>query len=243
MWLDKIKSIEFVKKAKEKICCPKIHRDGYLFIGIFSLVTALVSLISTSFGWICAVITLWCITFFRDPTRVTPINEKFIVSPADGVVQKIENVDIPSELDSKESGQRVRISVFLSPFDVHINRIPVEGKITSIKYVPGKFFYAALDKASKHNERNYVVVTMNGGGDVIFTQIAGLVARRILCSIKEGQSVLAGERYGLIRFGSRMDIYLPKGEVAKVLEGQRVTAGETVLSVLGDKSIPQGAIR
>ena len=197
----------------------------------------------SSLGWICAIITVWCIAFFRDPDRVTPVNKNFIISPADGVVQKIEEVSIPPELSMKEPGKRVRISIFLGLLDVHVNRIPIAGTISHIKYVEGKFFYAALDKASEHNERNYVVVTMKNGKNVIFTQIAGVVARRILCEIKKGKKVEAGDRYGLIRFGSRMDVYLPKGEVPKVVEEQRVIAGETILSVIGDKEVVLGEVR
>jgi phosphatidylserine decarboxylase len=221
----------------------KIHKDGYLFVSIFIVVSILVGMIWSGLGWIGAIITLWCISFFRDPTRVTPVDDKYIISPADGVIKKIEEVNIPSELSLKESGKRIRISIFLSVFDVHINRIPISGTVTEIKYIEGKFFCASLDKASALNERNYIVVTQKNGKNVIFTQIAGLIARRILCETKEGAKVLAGERYGLIRFGSRMDVYLPKGEEPKVLEGQRVIAGETILSVLGDKHMIHGEIR
>jgi phosphatidylserine decarboxylase len=222
----------------------KIHKDGYFFIVIFIAVSALVScLVSSSLGWICAIITIWCVLFFRDPERVTPVNENYIVSPADGVIQKIEEVSAPSELAMKDSTKLVRISIFLSLFDVHVNRIPISGTISQIKYIAGKFFYAALDKASEHNERNYVVVTLKNGRNVIFTQIAGIAARRILYTVRKGQKVSAGERYGLIRFGSRMDVYLPKGEVPKVVEGQRVIAGETVLSILGNKSAIKGEVR
>jgi phosphatidylserine decarboxylase len=221
----------------------KIHKDGYLFIGIFIAVSALVGMLWSALGWICAIITVWCIAFFRDPDRVTPVNENYIISPADGVIQKIEEVNIPAGLSIKESGKRVRISIFLGLLDVHVNRSPVSGTVTQIKYVDGKFFYAALDKASEHNERNYVVVTLKNGKNVIFTQIAGVVARRILCEIKKGKKIQAGERYGLIRFGSRMDIYLPKGEVPKVVEEQRVIAGETILSIMGNKDIVHGETR
>jgi phosphatidylserine decarboxylase len=221
----------------------KIHKDGYLFIGIFIVVSILLDLVWAPLGWLSVIATIWCVSFFRDPDRVTPLDERYIVSPADGVIQKIEEVNVPHEISSKEPGKRVRISMFLSVFDVHINRIPVSGTITQIKYVDGKFFYAALDKASEHNERNYMVVTMPNKKNVIFTQIAGVVARRILCEAKKGQKVLAGERYGLIRFGSRMDVYLPKGEVPKVVEGQRVVGGETILSIIGDKNLISGEVR
>ena len=227
----------------QKVRLLKIHKDGYLFIGIFIVVTALISIIWSALGWICGIITLWCVSFFRDPDRVTPENENYVISPADGIIQKIEKVNLPPELAMKEPGQRVRISIFLGIFDVHVNRIPITGKITKIKYVDGRFFFAALDKASEHNERNYIIITMKNRKTIIVTQIAGIVARRILCEVKKGKEVLAGERYGLIRFGSRMDIYLPKGEVSKVIEEQRVISGETVLSVLGDKNIAQGIIR
>lgn len=221
----------------------KLHSDGYLFIGIFIAVTALVSVFWSALGWVCGILTLWCITFFRNPDRVTPDDKNYVISPADGVVQKIEKVSVPAELAMKESGERIRISIFLSIFDVHVNRVAVSGTITKIKYVNGRFFYAALDKASEHNERNYIVITMKNGKNIILTQIAGVVARRILCQVKKGKEVLAGERYGLIRFGSRMDIYLPKGEVPQVVEDQRVIAGETILSVMGNKNTVTGVIR
>ena len=221
----------------------KLHKDGYLFIGIFIAVTALAGIFQPTLGWICGILTLWCISFFRDPDRVTPNNENYIISPADGVVQKIETVSLPTELAMKESGERVRISIFLGLLDVHVNRVPVSGTISKIKYVSGRFVYAALDKASEQNERNYIVITMKNGKTVVATQIAGVIARRILCETKKGKEMLAGERFGLIRFGSRMDIYLPKGEIPKVVEEQRVIAGETILSIMGDKNAVSGAIR
>lgn len=205
-------------------------------MGIGLAVTILGGGIWSPLGWIGFIFTALCAAFFRDPDRLTPDNDKLIISPADGLVQQITKAQLPAELGLTKTEQRIRISIFLNVLDVHINRIPISGKVEKIKYVHGKFFHAALDKASKHNERNFILIKTKAGKDIICTQIAGLVARRIVCHIKSGQNVLAGERYGLIKFGSRVDVYLPKGETPKVCVGQRVVGGETVLSILGDHS-------
>jgi phosphatidylserine decarboxylase len=182
-------------------------------------------------GWIGLIATAWCAYFFRDPDRVTPIREGLIVSPADGVVQKIVKRAPPPELDLG-AGERVRISVFLNVFDVHVNRVPIEGSIDKLHYHAGKFLNAALDKASEDNERQSVKITTPDGLTVGVVQIAGLVARRILCDLKEGQSVKTGERFGMIRFGSRVDVYLPPDVAPLVIEGQRAVGGETVFADL-----------
>ncbi len=208
-----------------------IHPAGWMFIAIFAVATLILSLFSSVFLTIGLVATAWCVYFFRDPVRVTPIREGLIVSPADGVVQKITTVVPPAELELGND-ERVRVSIFLNVFDVHVNRIPIEGSITKMHYNPGKFLNASLDKASEENERQSIKITMPDGDMLGVVQIAGLVARRILCDLSEGQSVKTGERFGIIRFGSRTDIYLPVGVKALVIEGQRSVGGETIIADL-----------
>jgi phosphatidylserine decarboxylase len=210
---------------------PTIHREGYYFIFIFAAVSLFLGYFSGPLGWVGAILTIWCVFFFRDPHRVTPIGDNFVVSPADGVVQKIEFAKPPAELKMSDQ-ERLRISIFLNVFDVHVNRVPASGVIKSLYYYPGKFFNASLDKASKFNERQSVLMETFNGQEIVFVQIAGLIARRILCELEEGQKVKAGERFGIIRFGSRMDIYLPEGVEPLVIEGQRTVAGETILADL-----------
>jgi phosphatidylserine decarboxylase len=205
--------------------CP-INRDGYLFIGIFAVASVILGMLAAPLGWIGWIATLWCVYFFRDPARVTPMRDGLIVSPADGRVCMIERVKI---LDLGE-GEFTRISIFLNIFDVHINRIPANGQIVDLHYHHGKFLNASLDKASAENERQVVKLKMTDGREIVFVQIAGLVARRIVCHLTGGQQVAAGERFGLIRFGSRMDVYLPQGVEPKVIVGQRAVGGETVLA-------------
>ena len=208
-----------------------IHPAGWMFIAIFAFITLVLSLFSQIFLWLGLMATAWCVYFFRDPLRVTPLREGLVVSPADGVVQKIGRVVPPEELDLG-SEERVRVSIFLNVFDVHVNRIPTEGSITKMHYHPGKFLNASLDKASDENERQLIKITMPDGDTLGVVQIAGLVARRILCDLKEGQSVKTGERFGIIRFGSRTDVYLPKGATPLVIEGQRSIGGETIIADL-----------
>lgn len=208
-----------------------IHKEGYIFICIFVALSVFFGLVWPFLGWVFSILTLWCIYFFRDPERVVPLGNNFLVSPADGVVQKIEEVPTPPELNMGNE-TRTRISIFLSVFNVHVNRVPASGKITKLHYHHGKFFNAALDKASIHNERQIVAMELDNGQEVIFTQIAGLIARRIVCDLNEGQHVMAGERFGIIRFGSRMDVYLPKGVKPTILEGQIAIGGETILAYL-----------
>ena len=229
-----------LQSMKSKPNLFQIHKEGYIFVCIFAVATSVLGIIWAPLGWIGVVLTLWCIYFFRDPDRVIPLGD-YILSPADGIVSKITTVEIPEELGMGNE-KRTRISVFLNVFDTHVNRVPAEGKITKVHYHPGKFFNASLDKASVHNERNHVAMKMSNGQSLIFTQIAGLVARRIVCDLNQDQEVGAGYRYGLIRFGSRMDIYLPKGEIPAVLERQRVRAGETILSKLGSTEAMKGTI-
>lgn len=209
-----------------------IHKEGWSFIFIFLIVTIIIGLISSVLFWICVVLTVWCVYFFRDPQRQTPVLEDAIISPADGIVQKITDASAPGELEFGEGAMK-RVSIFLNVFDVHVNRVPADGKILNIHYHPGKFFNASLDKASIHNERQSVSMETKNGTKIAFVQIAGLIARRIVCDLEEKQEVLAGERYGIIRFGSRVDVYLPKEVVINVAEGQRMIGGETIIANLG----------
>ena len=208
---------------------PPINRAGWPFVGSLALVTLGLAAVDGNLGWIGALSTAWCAYFFRDPDRVTPIREDLIVSPADGVIQAIEQSAPPDELAMGDV-LRSRVSIFMNVFDVHVNRMPCDGVVTALKYTPGRFVNASLDKASALNERNSVQVTAPGGWDVACVQIAGLIARRIRCALDVGQSVRAGERFGLIRFGSRVDVYLPEGVAPLVSVGQRTVAGETVVA-------------
>jgi len=208
-----------------------IHPAGWMFIAIFAVVSLGLSIMWSTFGWIGLIATAWCIYFFRDPNRVTPMREGLIVSPGDGVVQTISKCVPPSELELG-TAERTRISIFLNVFNVHVNRVPIEGSISKMHYHTGKFFNAALDKASTENERQSIKITTPDGLTVGVVQIAGLVARRILCDLKEGQSVKTGERFGIIRFGSRVDVYLPADATPMVIVGQLAIGGETILADL-----------
>jgi phosphatidylserine decarboxylase len=207
-----------------------INAEGYPFIGAFALASLILFWLWSPLGWIGVVLTLWCTYFFRDPPRVTPVAPGLVISPADGRVSLIANAVPPPEL-GLGSTPLPRVSVFMSVFDCHVNRSPVTGRIEKIAYTAGKFLNADLDKASEDNERNgFVIATESGRIGVV--QIAGLVARRIVCWTREGQSVGAGERIGMIRFGSRLDVYLPVGTMPLVSEGQTSLAGETVIADL-----------
>ncbi len=207
---------------------PPIHQEGYPFIGAFALASLILFWIWTPLGWIGCLLTVWCALFFRDPVRVTPVREGIVVSPADGRVSMIAPAVPPAEMGLGNE-PLMRISIFMSVFNCHVNRSPVAGKIERIAYRPGKFINAELDKASEDNERNALVI-VTPAGRIGVVQIAGLVARRIVSFVREGQTVGAGERFGLIRFGSRLDVYLPEGGKALVSEGQTAIAGETVLA-------------
>ena len=222
---------------------PNIHNEGWKFVGIFAAITALLAMIWQPLGWIGLVLTVWCFYFFRDPERVTPDKPDLVVSPADGTVQMITKVKAPEELGLGDA-KFTRVSVFMSVFNVHVNRAPAEGKILKSVYVPGKFLNATLDKASKDNERQLLAMKKVSGKEIVFVQIAGLIARRILCFAKPGDKYKAGERFGLIRFGSRLDVYLPEGVEPQVCLGQTMVAGETVIADLGSNA-PQmkGIIR
>lgn len=206
-----------------------IHREGHKFVVIFAAITVVLFLIWNPLGWIGVVLTLWCLYFFRDPDRVTPGREGLVISPADGVVNMITQAPPPAELGLGDM-QRTRVSIFMNVFNCHVNRAPVAGKVTRVAYRPGQFLNASLDKASDDNERNSVVIERADGQSIVVVQIAGLVARRIVCDVKEGAELKAGERYGIIRFGSRLDVYLPEGAIPLVALGQTAISGETVLA-------------
>ena len=217
-----------------------IHRDGWPFIAAFAIVSlALGQWVSGTLGWLGLFATAWCAYFFRDPERVPPDRDGLVLAPADGLVERVEQALPPPEL-GMTAVPRPRVSIFLSIFDVHVNRVPADGTISQIAYRPGKFLNAALDKASDQNERQSVRLMTESGRELAFVQIAGLIARRIRCDLAQGQTVRAGDRFGLIRFGSRVDVYLPDGAVPLVRAGQRMVAGETVLADLGAASRPPG---
>ncbi|WP_420141171.1 phosphatidylserine decarboxylase [Sphingomonas sp.] len=216
---------------------PSVHPEGRKFALIAGAITLVLFWLSTSLGWIGVGITIWVAAFFRDPIRSVPLGKDLVVSPADGLVTMIQEVDPPIELTGEGAlppGRCMRVSIFMSVFDVHINRAPIGGTITRVVYIAGKFLNASLDKASEENERQHFLMTGHDGTLIGFTQIAGLVARRIVPFVKTGDMVAAGQRIGLIRFGSRVDVYLPAGTAAKVTLGQRAIAGETVLARIGD---------
>ncbi len=207
-----------------------ITPEGYPFIGAFAFVSLLLFWLWTPLGWIGTVLTLWCVYFFRDPPRVTPVREGLVVAPADGRISQITTAPPPHEL-GLGSTPLPRVSIFMSVFDCHVNRSPAAGRVERIVYQPGKFFNADLDKASLDNERNSLVI-VTASARIAVVQIAGLVARRIVCFVREGQPLGAGERFGMIRFGSRLDVYLPEGTSPLVAVGQTALAGETVLADL-----------
>ncbi len=209
----------------------RIHRDGWPFLGAFAVGTFLLGSIHAPLGWVGLVCTLWCGWFFRDPDRVVPTREGLVVSPADGIVHAIQSIMPPPEFELPAE-MHTRISIFLDIFSVHVNRVPVAGTITGLAYRPGKFFNASLDKASEFNERQVIRVTTAEGDAIGLAQIAGLVARRIRCDLQRNQQVKTGERFGIIRFGSRVDLYLPQSTNSLVLVGQKVVGGETVLADL-----------
>ncbi len=221
-----------------------IHREGYIFVVLFAAATFLFSTFSSSLGWIGFIATCWCIFFFRNPERCTPITEGLVVGPADGIITSVTLTPPPAELNLGDE-EMLKISIFLNVIDVHVNRIPVDGKIAALHYHPGKFFNASLDKASIHNERQSVVIETPKGVKLVCVQIAGLIARRIVCDLEDGDEVLAGQRYGIIRFGSRVDVYLPRKIVPLVAKGQRCVGGETILANLNSSKIsePKFAIR
>lgn len=213
-----------------------IHPAGYPFIATFAVVTVILFLIWEPLGWLGVLLTAWCVYFFRHPPRVTPARPDLVVAAADGVVQTIVQAVPPAELGLGDK-PLTRVSIFLSVFNVHVNRIPADGAVVDVKYRPGKFLNANLEKASEENERCAVSLRLPDGRMLVFVQIAGLIARRIICDLSAGQPVVAGETYGLIRFGSRTDIYLPDGVEPLVSVGQTMIGGETVLADLSATAV------
>jgi phosphatidylserine decarboxylase len=217
---------------------PPVHPEGRKFALIAGGISLFFAFMAwETLAWPMAVVTLWVLAFFRDPKRAVPQDDRFIIAPADGMVTLIQHVPPPRELTGPEGlGDKplTRVSIFMSVFDVHINRAPIAGTIAQIVYIAGKFVNADLDKASEDNERQHILIERHDGVRIGFTQIAGLVARRILPFVKRGDTVAAGQRVGLIRFGSRVDVYLPEGTAPRVSLGQRCVAGETVLGIMGE---------
>jgi len=207
---------------------PKIHSEGYKFLAIAIIVTIFLYFLSTFLGLVGLVLSIWVYYFFRDPERISINDENYLTSPADGEVLMVHEVDGPKEL-GLEDRKFTKISIFMNVFDCHVNRTPCEGKISEILYKPGKFLNASLDKASEDNERNYYKITNSHGEDVIVVQIAGLIARRIVCESSRDQNLQQGERIGMIRFGSRADVYFENYETL-VKVGQKTIAGETLLA-------------
>jgi phosphatidylserine decarboxylase len=208
-----------------------MHREGYRFVAVFAAATAVLFWLAEPLGWIGVCLTVWCYYFFRDPPRVTPLRDGLVISPADGVVSMLGPAIPPEELGLGPAAM-TRISVFMNVFNCHVNRLPIAGTIMKVAYRPGKFLNASLDKASVDNERNALAIRLPNGRDYAVVQIAGLVARRIVCDVKAGQTLRTGERFGMIRFGSRLDTYLPPGSEIIIESGQRALAGETVLARL-----------
>lgn len=206
-----------------------MHKEGVKFVAIFAAITLVAFLIWEPLGWLGAILTIWCYYFFRDPERVTPDRPGLLVSPADGVVSLMERATPPPELGMPDA-PLMRVSVFMNVFNCHVNRTPITGEILNVAYRPGKFFNASLDKASVDNERMSLRIKTPSEAEIAVVQIAGLVARRIVCFVKAGDTLNTGERFGLIRFGSRVDVYLPDDVHPLVNVGQTMIAGETVLA-------------
>ncbi|NCU10905.1 MAG: phosphatidylserine decarboxylase [Sphingomonadaceae bacterium] len=229
---------------------PSVHPEGRVFALIAAGLSAAAAFFAwETVAWPLGVLVLGILAFFRDPKRVTPLGDNLIVAPADGLVTLIRQMDPPRELMIDDgtgapglpAGPVTRISIFMSVFDVHINRAPIGGTVRRVVYIPGKFLNADLDKASEENERQHILIERGDGVSIGFTQIAGLVARRIVPFVKPGDMLAAGQRVGLIRFGSRVDVYLPAGTEPKVLVGQKTIAGETVLAEVGSALLIEGA--
>ena len=207
---------------------PKIHNEGYKFLVIFGFVTLILYFISDFLGLIGLVLTIWVYYFFRDPDRVSINDDNYLVSPADGLVLQVQDTNGPKELNLEDKKFK-KVSIFMNVFDCHVNRTPCSGKVTEILYKPGKFLNASLDKASEDNERNYYKISNSSGEEIIVVQIAGLIARRIVCEVKENDELNQGDRIGMIRFGSRADIYFENyNPLVKV--NQKTIAGETILA-------------
>jgi phosphatidylserine decarboxylase len=231
---------------------PAIHPEGRKFAAIAAVLCLVFAFLAwETFAWPMGALVLCILAFFRDPQRVTPQGDRYVVSPADGLVTLIQKVPPPRELAIDDGSGAVRlgetpvtrISIFMSVFDVHINRAPVGGTVRRVVYIPGRFVNADLDKASEENERQHILIERGDGVAIGFTQIAGLVARRIVPFVKPGDMLACGQRVGLIRFGSRVDVYLPEGTEPSVVMGQKVIAGETILAEVGRQGLVEGILQ
>lgn len=214
---------------------PPVHPEGYKFIAVFAVLTLVLGWLWSPLFYIGAALTVWCALFFRDPKRVTPVSDDLVISPADGAISYVGKMVPPEELGLGKDPM-IRVSVFMNVFNCHINRSPMRGKISRIVYSKGSFLNAELDKASDENERNSIVLETEKG-EIAVGQIAGLVARRIVCWAHKGDELIVGERFGLIRFGSRLDVYLPEKATVLVAVGQTAVAGETVLASFGKEKV------
>ena len=207
---------------------PKLHKEGYRFLAVAALITFILLLISSFLGFLSLILTIWVYYFFRDPERYSINDDNYLISPADGVISQIIEINGPSEL-GLENKKYTRVSIFMNVFDCHVNRVPSSGKIKQIFYKPGKYINASLDKASEKNERNYVRMTSSTGDELILVQIAGLIARRIVCDIKEDEEIKQGDKFGIIRFGSKVDLYFENYKLL-VSQNQKTIAGETIIA-------------
>ena len=207
---------------------PKLHKEGYRFLAIAAVITFILLLISNFFGLVSLVLTVWVYYFFRDPERFPINDENYLLSPADGIISQIIEKNGPSEI-GLENKKYTRVSIFMNVFNCHVNRVPSSGKITQIFYKPGKYINASLDKASDENERNYVKMINSNGDELILVQVAGLIARRIVCEIKENDETMQGDRFGMIRFGSRVDLYFENYQLM-VQKNQKTIGGETIIA-------------
>ena len=210
----------------------KLHPDGWPYIAVAIALNALLFALGGWWGLVLVPVSVWCVAFFRDPERSVPQGEGLIVSPADGVLLPVVQATPPVELGMGDQ-PRVRLSIFMNVFNVHVNRVPADGTVTALSYRPGKFINASFDKASEDNERMSVRLRLANGAELAVVQIAGLVARRIRCDLRQDQQVRRGQRFGIIRFGSRLDVYLPTDAGVKVVKGQKIVAGETILAEFG----------
>ena len=210
------------------ILFPKLHKEGYRFLAIAAVVTFILFLISNFFGKVSFILTIWVYYFFRDPERFPINDESYLVSPADGVISQITETPGPKEL-GLENKKFTRVSIFMNAFDCHVNRLPTSGKISKIYYKPGKYINASLDKASDENERNYIKMNNSVGDELILVQVAGLIARRIVCEIKENDEIKQGDKFGMIRFGSKVDLYFENYELL-VQTNQKTIGGETLIA-------------
>ncbi len=226
---------EFLKELDSiKTFIPPINKAGYPFIILFLIGTIILSIFSDFLGWVGIILTIWCVYFFRDPERIIPIKENILVSPADGKVLSIASGTVPENLSESKNKKMKKISIFMNVFNVHVNRIPISGKIVWLKYIPGAFLNASLDKSSEDNERMISKIEIKKDIFIYVVQIAGLIARRIKCDLEENQNVKIGERFGIIRFGSRVDLYVPESFRIDLLVNQTTIAGETIVAEFED---------